>query len=1181
MKKILFMLFGLLMTITLFGCNNNTQITITEVSFDSSVLSESYHIDEFNIEEYELIVKFSDGSTSRVTITMNMISSSDLEKLSSSGTKTIDIFYQGFKVSVTIVLVSDSQLTILLRSIYQTGLTSGSILDMTYEEWVETIRGAQGLPGTDGKEVTFQVSGGFIQWQYVGGSSWTNLVELMSLVGPAGQDGVDGINGKEVTFRVSEGYIQWQYLGDLSWNNLVALTTLTGLDGANGTDGKEVAFQVSGGYIQWQYAGDSSWTNLVELTSLVGPAGQDGVDGINGKEVTFRVSEGYIQWQYLGDLSWNNLVALSTLTGLDGVDGLTPYIGGNGNWWLGDSDTGIPSQNEYTIDEYNKDLQLRIERIIESVVTIIIYDEFNNEVSHGSGVIYEYDDMSYYRVITNKHVIEGADKIKVLSYDNIIYEAEIYVVHETMDIALLRFETTDIYQYSTPEYVDINPYETVISIGTPISIEFNNTVTMGVISKIGYNLRANQNMIVHSSYTFFGNSGGPLFNAKGQLIGINTAIIQFDGNQVYSLNLAIIINDLLEWIEPFYKITFTNDHELSHGFYNTQKTQFTIFWKKNVPFNRRSLSETQIGLFATNILLQVIEEGDRAENIMDNIFLLIDGIQPNFDKYKQGVLYVNKDFHFEIDWIRVHKFNWIHTVAPNEIEPSVSQFYGETIYLPTTINDSYSVCDILNRKPSELGYFDDAYYSWDIEGENPVLFPYQPISGTDDLIWYIIIPSLSEIYQDEFGVQYLIRDNSATVIGYSGANQIVEINNYIIYNNVEFPVVEIADDAFINNDIIESIILPSNIIRIGNGAFNNANNLVSVTFSENTQLTHIGNSAFNGCVNLYYLNLPNGVNYIGVNFIGNSMIENLFIPESVSYISLGAFYNATNLESINVDENNSHYSSVEGVLFNKEQTQMIFYPTAKYQSTYVIPDNVISISGTVIFNSAIINTIYFNNNLVDFSIDKFIDIKNIIVDDNNLYFSLIDGVLYNKEITQIIMYPTNRTSNEFSVPEGIMIISNISNNVYLKVINVPASVSIIEYMSVSSYNLRAINVDENNKYYSSVDGILYNKDKTILIRYPRAKDGVLYVIPNSVTSISYGAINGVLLLKNVVVPNSVTKIDANAFFPYPWLGSNLTVYIEHSSKPNSWNTYWVYLDATTVYWQNQWTYINGYPTPIE
>nr|WIF89110.1 InlB B-repeat-containing protein [Acholeplasma laidlawii] len=184
--------------------------------------------------------------------------------------------------------------------------------------------GTDGLNGIDGREVLFQVADGFIQWQYTGDSSWTNLVELTSLVGPAGQDGVDGIDGKQVTFQVSEGFIQWQYVGDTTWTNLIDLQTITGADGSNGTDGadgREVLFQVAEGFIQWQYTGDTTWTNLVELTSLVGPAGQDGVDGINGKQVTFQVSEGFIQLQYVGDTTWTNLIDLQTITGADGSNG--------------------------------------------------------------------------------------------------------------------------------------------------------------------------------------------------------------------------------------------------------------------------------------------------------------------------------------------------------------------------------------------------------------------------------------------------------------------------------------------------------------------------------------------------------------------------------------------------------------------------------------------------------------------------------------------------------------------------------------------------------------------------------------------------------------------------------------------------------------------------------------------
>ena len=125
----------------------------------------------------------------------------------------------------------------------------------------------------------------------------------------AGADGLDGINGKQVTFQVSEGFIQWQYVGDTTWTNLIDLQTITGADGSNGTDGadgREVLFQVAEGIYSVAIHRRllHGPTQFSELTSLVGGRA-DGVDGINGKQVTFQVSEGFIQWQYVGDTTWN------------------------------------------------------------------------------------------------------------------------------------------------------------------------------------------------------------------------------------------------------------------------------------------------------------------------------------------------------------------------------------------------------------------------------------------------------------------------------------------------------------------------------------------------------------------------------------------------------------------------------------------------------------------------------------------------------------------------------------------------------------------------------------------------------------------------------------------------------------------------------------------------------------
>ena len=102
-------------------------------------------------------------------------------------------------------------------------------------------------------------------------------------------------------------------------------------------------------HIQWRYAGDE-WQNLVAIVDITGPAGQSGKGGANGKTPEIRVNENTLQWRYTGDEIWLNLYDLSVLKGLDGKDGTdgatgkdgkTPFIGENGNWWIGETDTGV------------------------------------------------------------------------------------------------------------------------------------------------------------------------------------------------------------------------------------------------------------------------------------------------------------------------------------------------------------------------------------------------------------------------------------------------------------------------------------------------------------------------------------------------------------------------------------------------------------------------------------------------------------------------------------------------------------------------------------------------------------------------------------------------------------------------------------------------------------------------
>ena len=170
-------------------------------------------------------------------------------------------------------------------------------------------------------------SGTAIQWKYSDESDWHDLVTIAELTGAAGENGADGIDGKDGT-NGKDG--------------------INGTNGVNGKDGKNIEIQKDDLYIRWRYAG-GEWQNLVALADISGPAGQ------NGKTPEFRVNEAMLQWRYVGDEVWLNLYDLSTLKGRDGEagqdgasgkDGNTPFIGENGNWWIGDTDTGVKATGE-------------------------------------------------------------------------------------------------------------------------------------------------------------------------------------------------------------------------------------------------------------------------------------------------------------------------------------------------------------------------------------------------------------------------------------------------------------------------------------------------------------------------------------------------------------------------------------------------------------------------------------------------------------------------------------------------------------------------------------------------------------------------------------------------------------------------------------------------------------------
>ena len=145
----------------------------------------------------------------------------------------------------------------------------------------------------------------------------------------------------------------------------------------------------------------------------------------------------------------------------------------------------------------------------------------------GSGVIF---DASEGLIITNNHVIKGADEIIVTFDDRREFEAELVGTDPQTDLALLKVDAQDLTEIKLAKTGEERVGDYVIAVGNPFGL--SSTVTSGIISALGRDQRSGNN---YSNYIQTdasinpGNSGGALINSKGELIGINTAIVTRSG----------------------------------------------------------------------------------------------------------------------------------------------------------------------------------------------------------------------------------------------------------------------------------------------------------------------------------------------------------------------------------------------------------------------------------------------------------------------------------------------------------------------------------------------------------------------------------------------------------------------------------------------------------------------------
>ena len=476
-------------------------------------------------------------------------------------------------------------------------------------------------------------------------------------------------------------------------------------------------------------------------------------------------------------------------------------------------------------------------------------------------------------------------------------------------------------------------------------------------------------------------------------------------------------------------------------------------------------------------------------------------------------------------------------------------------------------------------------------------------------------------FEDSTSLTSITIPNGVTSIGDSAFEGCTSLTSITLPDSVT----SIGSGAFIGCSSLTSITIPDSVTCIGDSAFEDCTSLTSITIPDS--VTSLGNSAFSGCASLASITIPDSVTSIGDDaFRECSSLTSITIPYSVTSIGDYAFLGCSRLTAIDVNTDNKDYTSVNGVLFYNDKT-IICYPAGKKGNNYKIPDGVTSIcryafsgctsltsitipdSVTEIGGSAFetcssLTSITIPDSVTSIGIGAFVgcsSLTSIMIPDNVTYiggavfadcsslteikvstqnakYVSVNGVLYNKDKTTIMCYPAGKKDKNYKILDGVTEIctsafngcssltsitipdsvteigvSAFSGCSSLTGITIPDSVTRIDmstfrgcssftsitipdnvtYIDIWAFNgctgLTAIDVKAGNNNYTSVNGVLFNKDKTELICYPAGKTDKSYNIPSCVTNVGGWAFDGCTSLTSITIPDSVTEIDWSAF----------------------------------------------------
>lgn len=448
--------------------------------------------------------------------------------------------------------------------------------------------------------------------------------------------------------------------------------------------------------------------------------------------------------------------------------------------------------------------------------------------------------------------------------------------------------------------------------------------------------------------------------------------------------------------------------------------------------------------------------------------------------------------------------------------------------------------------------------------------------------------SVREIGSCAFGgcskITEIVLPDSVELVESAAFNSCSTAKTLVLSQNLR----EIGARAFMGLKGISTLTIPDSVQKIGNSAFNGLSNLLELHLSAKTQeygsgvfssasklprvelpegmtavpeemfsscnaltevvipstVTRIEKGAFRSCKKLGNTELPAGLTYIGESAFYYAAMTSVTLPAGVTEIGERSFYNIAALTEFNFSES------------LKTIGDFAFYGCGKL-TRIVLPDSVESI-GTSAFNRcSSLQEVVFGKSLASIGSMCFNychKLEHFVVDEANPNFKGVDGVLYNKNVDTLVLYPQGRPDASFTMPETVkhigpygiyepQLLQAVTVSPILEtidefgmagialtgVLKLPATITSIHFKAFQyDDGVTAFELPESCAAYTTVDGVLYDKDVTHLLVYPAGRPDVSYETPDTVRTVGSYAFHSCKYLENIRL-TGVEKLEERAF----------------------------------------------------